>query len=82
MLQSYTNIKNGVYDGYPISEPLAFVYKTWSAAPYFTKVDFGPTPTQAITFNKDTWKKLPEYAQKIILEEGKRPDVNLVENAF
>ena len=43
MNQSFTNIKNGVYEGYPISETLGFVYKTWAAAPYFTQVDFGPS---------------------------------------
>ena len=70
MNQSFTNIKNGVYEGYPISEILSFVYKTWSAAPYFTKVDFGPTLTSAITFNKDVWKSLPTKAQQIIREEA------------
>lgn len=70
MAQSYTDIKNGVYDGYPISEILGFVYKTWSAAPYFTEVNFGPTVTSGITFNSDTWKSLPDYAQKIIREEA------------
>lgn len=70
MAQSYTDIKNGVYDGYPISEILGFVYKTWSAAPYFTEVNFGPTVSSAITFNTDTWKSLPDYAQKIIREES------------
>lgn len=70
MNQSFTNIKNGVYEGYPISEILSFVYKTWSAAPYFTKVDFGPSVTSAITFNADTWKSIPSFAQKIIREEA------------
>lgn len=70
MNQSFTNIKNGVYEGYPISEILGFVYKTWSAAPYFTKVDFGPSLTSAITFNKDVWKSLPAKARQIIREEA------------
>ena len=70
MNQSYTNIKNGVYDGYPIGVILAFVYKTWSAAPYFTQIDFGPTVTSAITFNTNIWKSLPSAAHKIIHEES------------
>ena len=70
MNQSYTNIKNGVYEGYPIGEILSFVYKTWSAAPYFTKINFGPTVTSAITFNADTWKSIPSFAQQIIREES------------
>ncbi len=70
MNQSYTNIKNGVYEGYPISTILSFVYKTWSAAPHFTRVDFGPTVTSGITFNAGVWKGLPEKVQQIIREEA------------
>ena len=70
MNQSYTNIKNGVYEGYPIGVILSFVYKTYSAAPYFTRVDFGPTITSGITFNSDTWKKIPAHAQRIVREEA------------
>ena len=70
MNQSYTNIKNGVYEGYPIGVILSFVYKTYSAAPYFTRVDFGPTITSGITFNTDIWKKIPAHARQIIREES------------
>ncbi len=70
MTQSYTNIKNGVYEGYPIGIILSFVYKTYSAAPYFTRVDFGPTITSGITFNTDIWKKIPAHARQIIREES------------
>tara|TARA_R110002072_G_scaffold34641_2_gene103395 strand:- start:2248 stop:3324 length:1077 start_codon:yes stop_codon:yes gene_type:complete len=69
MNQSFTNIKNGVYEGYPISEILSFVYKTWSAAPYYTKVDFGPALTAGVTFNADVWKSMPEHVRTIITEE-------------
>jgi TRAP-type C4-dicarboxylate transport system substrate-binding protein len=70
MNQSFSNIKNGVYEGYPLSEILSFVYKTWAAAPYYTKVDFGPSLNPALTFNKDVWKSLPSHVQKIIREEA------------
>ena len=69
MNQSFTNIKNGVYEGYPISEILAFVYKTWSAAPYFTKVEFGPSLVSGVSFNADVWKNLPSHVQTVIREE-------------
>jgi len=69
MNQSFTNIKNGVYEGYPISETLGFVYKTWSAAPYFTQVDFGPSVVSGVSFNADVWKNLPGHVQQIIREE-------------
>lgn len=70
MNQSFTNIKNGVYEGYPLSEILSFVYKTWSAAPYYTKIDFAPSINSAISFNKDVWKSLPGHVQQIIREES------------
>lgn len=72
MIHSYTNIKNGVYEGYPVSVILAFVYKTWSAAPYLTRADFGPTVNSAITFNADVWKKIPSWAQRIVREEAEK----------
>jgi len=70
MNQSFTNIKNGVYEGYPTSIILGFVYKTFAAAPNFTEVQFGPSVTSGITFNVDTWKKIPGFAQQIIREES------------
>jgi TRAP-type transport system periplasmic protein len=69
MNQSFTNIKNGVYEGYPISEILSFVYKTWAAAPHYTKVDFGPALTAGVTFNADVWKSMPAHVRGIIREE-------------
>lgn len=69
MNQSFTNIKNGVYEGYPISQILAFVYKTWAAAPYFTQVDFGPSLVSGVSFNADVWKNLPSHVQTVIREE-------------
>lgn len=70
MNQSFTNIKNGVYEGYPISETLGFVYKTWAAAPYFTQIDFGPSVVSGISFNAEVWKSLPTHVQTIIREES------------
>ena len=72
MNQSYTNIKNGVYEGYPIGFILGFIYKTYSVAPFVTLVDFGPTTSSAITFNSSVWKSLPAYVQQIIREESKK----------
>jgi TRAP-type C4-dicarboxylate transport system substrate-binding protein len=69
MNQSFTNIKNGLYDGYPISVTLAFIYKTYEAAKHMTKVNFGATVGPSISFNKQAWDKIPAYAQKIIREE-------------
>jgi TRAP-type C4-dicarboxylate transport system substrate-binding protein len=68
MLDSYTSIRNGVYEGYPISVGLAFPYRTYQAAKYRLKVNFGTTATSAISVNEGAWKKLPDFAQAIFRE--------------
>ena len=65
MLSSFVDIKAGVYDGYPMSASLAFPYKTYQAAPYMAKLDFGASMTAALTINKKTWDALPPHAKKI-----------------
>ena len=68
MAQSYTDIKNGVYDGYPISPTLSYAYKTYEAASYYTRVDFGSAAASAITVHKPTWAKLPQHVKDIFVE--------------
>ena len=65
MAASYTDIKNGLYDGYPIAIGLAFPYKTYEAAKYFTGVNFGSAITANLSVNLDTWQKLPRWVQQI-----------------
>ncbi len=65
MANSYTDIKNGLYDGYPISAVLAFPYQTYKAAKYMTQVDFGVSATSALTVNKEAWDDMPRHAQEI-----------------
>tara|TARA_B100000315_G_C14594029_1_gene597640 strand:+ start:8196 stop:9263 length:1068 start_codon:yes stop_codon:yes gene_type:complete len=69
MNQSFTNIKNGLYEGYPISNTLAFIYKTYEAAKHLTQVNFGATVGPSMSFHKQTWDKIPGYAQKILRQE-------------
>ena len=68
MAQSYTDIANGVYEGYPISESLASPYKTYQAAPYYAKLDFGGTMIPVMTVNKKTWDALPATMRKVVQE--------------
>ena len=70
MLDAFTSIKNGLYDGYPIAIGLAFPYKVYEVAPYFTGVNFGATVTANLTFNKDRWRKLPAWLRQIIRESA------------
>lgn len=65
MLNAHTDIRNGVYEGYPMNEILGFAYKAYLVAPYLTRVEFGPSNVSGITVNLDTWNKLPDYAKKI-----------------
>lgn len=69
MGDSFTNIKNGLYDGYPMSTNLAFIYKAFQAANYITETNFGATIGISISFNKQAWDKMPPYAQEILREE-------------
>jgi TRAP-type C4-dicarboxylate transport system substrate-binding protein len=68
MSDSYTSIRNGVYDGYILSVGLAFPLRTYQAAKYRSVINFGTTATSALTVNTDAWSKLPEYVQKIFRE--------------
>ena len=87
MMQSYTDISNGVYDGYIINESLAQPYKTYQPAPYFTKTDFGCSNVGALSVNKKTWDGLPipvktifhEAAQRWLEEYTKWEDEKLIE---
>ena len=64
MHRSYASIKNGEYEGCPIGIIRSFAYKTYAAAPFFTRVGFGPRAASGITFNADTWKKIPAHARR------------------
>ncbi len=66
MIDAYTDIKNGVEDGYISSIGLAFPYKIFEPAPYFTFVNFSASVTAELTMNKDAWAKLPAFAQAIV----------------
>ncbi|MGE3246463.1 MAG: TRAP transporter substrate-binding protein DctP [Beijerinckiaceae bacterium] len=65
MTQAYTSLRNGVYDGYPISYNLSFPYKVYEAAPYFTIVDYAAPAGSGLSMNKTIWDKMPPHAQKI-----------------
>lgn len=64
MLDSYTSIKNGLYDGYPISIYLAFPYRTYQAAKNYTETDFGATTVAALTVNLKVWGSFSDCLKK------------------
>lgn len=80
MANSHTDIRNGVYEGYPMSEILAFAYKTYQVAPYLARVEFGPSNVSGITVNIDTWEKLPDFVKKIFMETAEQYPHWIAEN--
>ena len=68
MVGSYTDIANGLYDGYPIGIMQGFPYKTYQSAPFYTELDFGSTLVGALTVNKKWWDALPADVRKAIQE--------------
>ncbi len=70
MMNSYTSIRNGVYEGYPLSVGLSGPFRTYQVAKYRLVVNFGATPTTSLTVNADAWKKLPDFVQKIFQDSA------------
>ena len=68
MINSFTDIKNGVYQGYTINETLAFPYRTYEAARYMTRVHFGVTAGLGLTVNRDAWDDMPQFARRIFAD--------------
>ena len=68
MADAYTNIRNGVYDGYISAVSLSFPYKIDEAAPNYTVVNFGGIVSSSLTVNKATWDEFPEFARTIFRE--------------
>ncbi|MGE0226115.1 MAG: TRAP transporter substrate-binding protein DctP [Rhodospirillaceae bacterium] len=66
MAQSYVDIKNGVYEGYVISELNAFPYRTFEVATQVARTWFGVSSAPAVVVNKKTWDALPAFARDIV----------------
>lgn len=70
--RSRADIKKGLYEGYLTGIVPSYVHKTYAAARFFTRIDFGPVPASAIAFNGNAWQKVPAHARRIIREEAGR----------
>ncbi len=64
MFHSYTSIKNGLYDGYPIIIYLAFPYRTYQVAKNYTQTNFGSTSVASLTVNAKTWASFSDCLKK------------------
>jgi|SaaInl4_100m_RNA_FD_contig_21_2447711_length_1253_multi_10_in_0_out_0_1 TRAP-type transport system periplasmic protein len=72
MTQSYTSIRSGVYDGYPIPIGLAFPFKTYEAAKQYTPLNFGVATGTAMTVNNKVWRGFPKYVREIFLDVAQK----------
>ena len=68
--EAYQSIQSGVYEGYLSASPWWSAFKLNEVAPFFTKTDFGAQFLNAVTINMDTWNRLPEDVQEILVEMG------------
>jgi TRAP-type C4-dicarboxylate transport system substrate-binding protein len=71
MLKAFSNIKNGVYEGYAAPISLMFPFKIHEAAPHVTKVNFGAVVGAAVSMNRRAWDRLPKYAKDIFVQVGR-----------
>ena len=66
--EAYTGIRTHVYEGW-IMFPSAWVQlKLYEVGPYYTMIGFGSITWHGLTINLDTWNRLPEEVQAIMLE--------------
>lgn len=55
----YNKLKTGVVDGAMVWAEAAVVFKIVEVAPYMMKASLGTVNSKAITFNANSWKKMP-----------------------
>lgn len=82
MTQAFTSLRNGVYEGYPITYNLSFPYKVYEAAPYYTLVEYGAPAGSGLSMNKTIWDKLPDHAKKIFKDVAEETGKVYLKNAL
>ena len=66
--EAYTGLRTNVYEGW-IMFPSAWVQlKLYEPAPYYTMIGFGSITWHGLTINLNTWNRLPEDVQEILVE--------------
>lgn len=64
----YNSMSTGLIDGVMTFESAVAPYDFFEVAPHITRINFGAMYASALTVNLDTWDRLPEEVQAIILE--------------
>lgn len=68
LVHYYNHFKTGVVDGTMLWPEAIVSFKIAEVAPYMLKADIGSAASKSITFNKDSWRRLPAEVQKAIQE--------------
>lgn len=67
----YLSLQTGVYDGWLMFPSAYLGFRFYEPAPYYTLIGFGAMPVNGLTMNTDSFNRLPEDVQQIILEVGR-----------
>jgi TRAP-type C4-dicarboxylate transport system substrate-binding protein len=69
--EAYTSMQTRVYDGW-IMFPSAWVnLKLHEVGPYYTLIGFGTITWHGLSINSNTWKRLPQEVQDIMVQTAK-----------
>ena len=79
LLEAFTSIDTGVYDGWVMFNTGIAGYKLHEAAPYHTQVDFGANIISLIGMNLDVYDSLPAEVQEIVVEISKEVPIAAAE---
>jgi TRAP-type transport system periplasmic protein len=71
LIRAYSNIQNGLYEGYVSPVSLMVTFKVNEVAPYLTKANIGALAAAGLSMNKTAFEKLPPFAQKAFLQAGR-----------
>jgi len=74
LTEAYTSFETGVYEGWIMFPFGTYGFKLFEVAPYQVNLNFGALIDGWVTINLDTWNRLPEEVQKIMVEVGREYD--------
>jgi len=66
--EAYTGLRTHVYEGWVVFPSAAVQLKLYEPSPFYTMIGFGSMTWHGLTINLDTWNRLPENFQEILLE--------------
>lgn len=73
--EGYMSLKTGVYNGWLMFPSAYLGFKFYEPAPHYTLIGFGAMAVNGLTINLNTLKRLPPEVQKIIIEMGRKYEI-------